>query len=241
MELPWCCRSSVQEAHGILMYLRFMDDGFMVHRGSLGQLMAFTSEMKRRSKFFKLDFEVTRVATSFLDLWVSFGPRFRREGRLDYHVFRKPSAIGSPLSLSSGHHPGIHKSWPKSLVSRTERLCDSRAHRQQQVGLLQAYWHRHGISGHLESRTAPKSDLNRALQVRFILPWLPCGQGFRAGRILREISLLLSAAFGMEVQVLISWRLGGKHLQLALRGFHDELDDNLQEDYITMYGGDRGR
>ena len=233
VELPWCCVAEVQRRHGVLLYLRFMDDGFIVHQGELQTLLDFTARMKVLSKFFKLEFEVHRQETSFLDLWIWKGPRYERDGKLDFHVFRKPSAIGAPLSSSSAHHPSVHSAWPVSMVMRTKLLCDTKKHRAEQTQKLMSFWQGHGIVNlNFETVPKPSSSSSHSLQCRLVLPWLPCWAGAKLGGLLRSKSAALKAIFEEEVKLSVAWKLGDSHLYLRLRALHDALDDNLITDIV---------
>ena len=74
----------------IRLHRRYIDDGFMIWRGTAAQAAAMMAELNAICPDIQLTHELSRTAAIFLDLKIFKGPQWRRTGRLDTKVYQKP-------------------------------------------------------------------------------------------------------------------------------------------------------
>ncbi len=107
------------EADGVLCYLRFRDDIFVVARNREAANKALTVLQGRASKCWKVELqEVSSHSASMLDCRVFKGLGVVSCGRDDYSPYIKPTARHVPLDQSSAHTQCVHRSWPIGEIAR---------------------------------------------------------------------------------------------------------------------------
>ena len=133
MEIDFILKDSVRSEYGIIFYVRFKDDIFIVLDGSysLSTRQRLWSEMKNRADFFKLVIErVSRQSVSMLDTEISIIDIASGFFKLASKPYFKASSMHTILSSQSAHPVGIHLSWPsarlKTFVRLSSRKSDSR-------------------------------------------------------------------------------------------------------------------
>ena len=116
---------STKLEYGILLYIRFRDDIFIVFERQAGPGRAkapkeFVSKFREKTKFYKLKVEETSlVSVTFLNMVVRVG-----DGRLITEHFVKPTSVGvAPLCPTSGQPWHVHSSWPLGQLKLIRSLC----------------------------------------------------------------------------------------------------------------------
>lgn len=122
----------LRDQTGILLYVRFRDDVFMILRDGLHTAFCeFMERWREKAGCFKLVVEaISRSQLTVLDLSLEITKSVTAEGRCRYRVgFQphfKPTSLGVPLSTASSHPWHVHASWPFSQIKRLHRLSGSR-------------------------------------------------------------------------------------------------------------------
>ena len=126
VEEPFACKRDVQRSHGIIMYARFKDDVFILHRGPIESAMAFIEGMRVRSKFFRILVEsVSRKECTMLDVHISMPCIKYNSSFLVLAPFRKPSSHWVPLRNDSMHTYHTHIAWPQAYLARLRALAST--------------------------------------------------------------------------------------------------------------------
>ena len=144
----------------------------------------------------------------------------------------KLTNIGQPLAPSSMHSRGVHKSWPQSLLARIARLTssrrDTREIQQQRVDI----WRSHNIFPSTDPEppeSRPVSRFRRQRTVRVVIPYHPIWGGAGLSRTIFAATHAWQRAMrhsSMQLNVGISWSLGGTHMLNAIRAtsFEESLE-----------------
>ncbi len=103
--------------NNILTWKHFLDDMWVLWRGSVDQLKLFFNYLNNCSEFLKftMDFDSNRI--SFLDLWI-----IREKNILHTDLFTKPTARNSLLRADSCHPLPLKNSLPYSQFCRINRI-----------------------------------------------------------------------------------------------------------------------
>lgn len=104
--------------NNIVVWKRFLDDVWVLWRGSVDQLKTFFNYLNNCSDFLKftMDFDSSRI--SFLDLWI-----IHENNTLYTDIFIKPTARNSLLRAASCHPLPLKNSLPYSQFCRVKRIC----------------------------------------------------------------------------------------------------------------------
>ena len=115
----------VRTRFGIVLYLRFKDDIFVVLEAEDDVVTTFLEEFQALAGDFvlKLDADSTS-SVEMLDLTISKGAMWSRSGVLDTAVYIKPTANSIPLSSESFHAPSVH-SWPLERIKHFFRISSA--------------------------------------------------------------------------------------------------------------------
>ena len=116
---------AVRTRFGILLYLRFKDDIFVVMEAEDDAVTTFLEEFQALAGDFVLKLEANSSSSvEMLDLTISKGARWLKSGVLDTAVYIKPTANGIPLSSESFHAPSVH-SWPLERVKHFFKISSA--------------------------------------------------------------------------------------------------------------------
>ena len=63
----------------------------------------------------------------FVDLTLAKGGRWKSTGLLNVGTYHKPTRLNQPLAQHSAHSAHVHLAWPKGMITRTERMCNTRS------------------------------------------------------------------------------------------------------------------
>ena len=121
------------QRHAVQLYVRFKDDIFIILGGAHRSRLDFFRTFREQSSVWTLEVEsVNRLSCDFLDLNISKGARWRSTGLLDVGIHHKATGLHQPLAPHSAHSPHVHSAWPKGLITRASRLCNTKALFQQE-------------------------------------------------------------------------------------------------------------
>ena len=209
--------------------------------------------MARRSKFFEIEFDPpTRSPVAFLDLELSFRRRSHVQSIISYRVVPKATSIAMPLSASSMHGKGVHRSWPVSLLKRATSLCSDLQEAEREQNRRRAEWSRVNIFpavGPMRDRSIERPACIAEHRVaRLILPYTFIWGKAGLAKIISGMQLRWSSEFrdsGVGTTVGISWRLGGKHLANCIRATNWVVHSNPESwrifrSFRRCSGGSRG-
>ena len=164
-EKSFAALSDVQQAHGILGYMRYRDDILIVARPkSSGRpsYLEFMIELKRRvAHIYEVKIEsIGSHSVDFLDVSI-----YQHGPRLTWEPFLKLSSQKVGLSATSAHWRTIHESWPRAEICRLSNRSSS----------LQAFARaRHQKLSWLARSGASSSAIEAASKVRYTsLPKIP--------------------------------------------------------------------
>ena len=101
------------------LYLRYIDDIFLLWRGSLEELKNFMKEINTVHPTIKFEVEFSRTKVNFLDTTVSITP----EKHLKTSLYQKPTDRHNFLHHKSYHPSSTKKSLPYSQALRIKRIC----------------------------------------------------------------------------------------------------------------------
>lgn len=106
-----------------LVYLRFLDDIFLIWPYSRKKFDTFLSILNSYHPSVKLKACVMDTSVDFLDTTIFKGPEFVHTGKLDSKVYFKPTDTHQLLHKSSFHPRHTFKGIIKSQIIRFHRLC----------------------------------------------------------------------------------------------------------------------
>ena len=104
-----------------LLWLRFLDDVLMLWSGDNDQLQTFLSHLNNQMSQIKFTMSSSQESTTFLDLEIYKGHRFRRSGILDTKLYIKPTNPQSFLHFQSCHSASTFSTIIKGELLRALR------------------------------------------------------------------------------------------------------------------------
>ena len=135
------------------LYLRYLDDIFIIWEHSTEDLLIFQNTLNSISPHIQLTLEHSLTSINFLDATVFKGARFMKSGVLDTKAFFKPTDTHTLLHRDSFHPPHTFKGIALSQAIRFNRLCTHPMHARA------AY---HTLSRALKARGYGTMDLRKA-------------------------------------------------------------------------------
>jgi hypothetical protein len=220
---------------GVRLYLRFRDDLLCV-LSDLSLSPAYRNAMSELSSVYcVVGLETySLVGVPFLDLFV-FKSVPEGDGLLRHRVHVKPTARHIPLSSSSYHPKGVHKSWPIAEMQRMARRCDvlstSRFFQEQKLARFRWFlldpavletcrvWR--ARQGSAVARSVVRGEggiLDRRRVVRLILPYRRelSSFPFEVAAIWNRYSSLFVDETGLSLDIRVSWSRAGRPLSNLL-------------------------
>ncbi len=133
----------------IKVWMRYIDDCFMIWSGSEQELDSFVSFINSKIPSIKFTMEKSCDSIHFWDVKVR-----KINESLHTTVFRKPTDKNTILSIDSYHPAPLKRSLPISQLHRLKRNCSNEHEFEEQAKLLFQLFHSKGY---------PQSWLNNAL------------------------------------------------------------------------------
>lgn len=108
-----------------LIYLRFLDDIFIIWTHSEKDFWEFFEVLNNHSESIKLKAEIQSTEINFLDVTLFKGDRFKQTGYIDTKVYFKPTDTHQLLHKQSYHPKHTFSGILKSQILRFDRICSS--------------------------------------------------------------------------------------------------------------------
>ncbi|KAM4016291.1 uncharacterized protein ACNLHF_002679 isoform 2-T3 [Anomaloglossus baeobatrachus] len=143
------------------MWLRFIDDVFMIWEGEIQQLKQFMDGLNNNRLNIGLTFNFSSESIEYLDVKVSKGC----DGMLITDVHRKGTAVNSLLSARSSHPAQTIKAVPIGQFLRAKRICSTNTLFEHQANdLKRRFRSRHYREdsihkGYTRAKETPRSQL----------------------------------------------------------------------------------
>ena len=103
------------------MFLRFMDDLFMIWTGSEQELLDFMSDLNKKHPSIKFEFKYSQTKIEFLDVLIYKD----HNNMLQTTIYRKQTDRQNYLDARSEHPKLLKDSIPYSQALRIKRICSS--------------------------------------------------------------------------------------------------------------------
>ena len=214
--------------HFIDLYVRFKDDILIILGGTRVSRLNFFTSLREQSSVWSLEVEhVSSSACNFLDLNIAKGAKWRSSGLLDVGIHHKPTGLHQPLAPHSAHSPNVHVAWPKGLLTRAKRLCNTKSlFHLEVIHLKRLLSARFGApyADAVLSRfpKQPPSVARHDMSSRLILPYHKEWEFGRTQSVLHKVQerhrKSLMKDLGTSIGVQISFSLAAPHLYLRLAG-----------------------
>ena len=136
------------------LWLRYVDDTFVIWNYSDEQLEDFLSFLNGRHRNIKFTMEKeTNGSLPFLDVQVK-----KCMGSLDTFVYRKPTHTDRDLHFTSHHHPRVKPGIALCLKDRAEKICGPNSSSLEKE--------KEHLEGVLQANGYPKREAHRLLNGR---------------------------------------------------------------------------
>ena len=108
--------------HGkALLFLRYIDDIFMICNRTPEELILFIDELNKKHKIIKFDYKISTKQIQFMDTMV-----YRDQQRkIQIMMFRKPTDQQTYLHAQSNHRKSLKNSIPYSQALRIKTICST--------------------------------------------------------------------------------------------------------------------
>ena len=104
-----------------LLYLRYIDDIFMIWKGTKVELITFIKELNEKHKTIKFDFQISPRKIAFLDAML-----YKNENNnIKTTLYRKPTDQQAFLHAKSEHPRSLKNSIPHSQALRLKTICST--------------------------------------------------------------------------------------------------------------------
>ena len=118
------------------VYLRFLDDIFIVWSHSEEEFWQFFNTLNSHHPTIKLKATIHKESVDFLDVTIFKGSRFSAQGQLDTKVYFKPTDTHQLLHKLSYHPKHTFKGILKSQIIRFHRICNNKSDFEQACSTL---------------------------------------------------------------------------------------------------------
>jgi hypothetical protein len=133
--IPEIVTSIVNNENGLILYVRYIDDIFIVFKGSKSSLQSLLTTLNEKFEPFKIGWHIqsSSSATVFLDIEFFFEQGFGPIG-VQSRVYRKKMNKHQYIPWSSAHPPAVKKAFIKAELTRfmnissQEKLFEDRAY-----------------------------------------------------------------------------------------------------------------
>ena len=141
------------------LWLRYVDDTFVIWEGSRDELDAFLHHLNsiRSSIQFTMETE-EKSQLPFLDVMVK-----REEQHLTTTVYRKKTHTDHYVHFTSNHHPKVKHGVINCLMKRAQRICGDKEEMRKETKHLEEAFRKNGypltvIQREIERATRPRGD-----------------------------------------------------------------------------------
>jgi hypothetical protein len=137
------------------VYFRFLDDIFFIWEHNEADLQDFKRVLNNTTPSLKFTFEQDGKKSTFLDLTIKIGSRFRKQAKLDYQNYEKPTNMHLYLAPDSDHPKNQKFSWITGENIRLLRNNSSKKDYTQSINLFRR---------HLQDRQYSKKIINQYIK-----------------------------------------------------------------------------
>jgi hypothetical protein len=121
------------------LYLRFLDDIFLIWLHNRESLVDFFSELNLINPNLKFTFEISDKSVNYLDVTV-----FKDNDTLQTEIYRKPTDAPSNLLYDSCHPEHVRKALPYSAAARILRICSTSKAKSKHLNIAKLDFLRRG-------------------------------------------------------------------------------------------------
>ena len=157
-----------------LVYLRFLDDIFLIWTYSKDEFDQFIQTLNNFHPSVKLKATVSDNSVDFLDTTVFKGPMFRNTGILDTKVFFKSTDTHQLLHKSSFHPKHTFRGILKSQIIRFDRICSRNVDFQRATNTLFRVLRTRGYSKRLLRQIKNNTIANLDTKLHGVANAKPC-------------------------------------------------------------------
>ena len=104
-----------------LLYLRYIDDIFVIWKGTKVELMTFIKELNEKHKTIKFDFQISPKEIAFLDATLYKD----KNSNIQTTLYRKPTDQQTFSHAKSEHTRSLKSSIPYSQALRLKTICST--------------------------------------------------------------------------------------------------------------------
>ena len=113
--------TSIHTLKRCLLYLRYIDDIFMIWKGTKTELMTFIKDLNEKHRTIKFDFQVSPRKIAFLDTMLYED----KNSNIQTTLYRKPTDQQAFLHAKSEHPRSLKSSIPYSQALRLKTICSA--------------------------------------------------------------------------------------------------------------------
>ena len=143
------------------LYLRFIDDIFMLWTGTLDELRNFEHNINEIHPSIKLTFEHSYKEINFLDTTIIISPN----GRLQTKIYKKPTDRSNYLHNTSYHPNSLKNNIPYGQALRLRKICSNKTDYQKSLSDLKNAFLKRGYQRNHLSKQFDKASLTERSQL----------------------------------------------------------------------------
>ena len=115
-----------------ILYLRYIDDIFMIWTGTKQELLIFLEKLNSKHKTIKFEHNISNSNISFLDMLIYKD----KNNTLQTTLYRKPTDQQSYLHAHSDHPKSLKRSIPYSQALRIKTICSTLTEYKKHCAIL---------------------------------------------------------------------------------------------------------
>ena len=136
-----------------ILYLRYIDDIFMIWKGTKAEFKEFIDEINQCHLTIKFDYEIDENSINFLDTTVYKDSNYK----LRTTLYKKPTDRQNYLHLKSEHPPSLKNSIPYSQALRIRKICHDDQHALENCNKLANTFEKRGYKTEQVSKQIRKA------------------------------------------------------------------------------------
>ena len=138
----------------LILYLRYIDDIFMIWTGTKQELLIFLEKLNSKHKTIKFEREISHSNISFLDTLIHKD----KNNTLQTTLYRKPTDQQSYLHAHSDHPKSLKISIPYSQALRMKTICSTRTEYKRHFAILKQKFIERGYEENILKNELDKVD-----------------------------------------------------------------------------------
>ena len=137
------------------MFLRFIDDLFMIWTGSEQELLDFMSDLNKKRSLIKFEFKCSQTKIEFLDVLVCKD----HNNMLQTTIYRKKTDKQNCPNARSEHRKSLKDSIPYSQALRIKQICSSQQEFLNHTAKMISQFQKRGYDRSLIEQKIKKANL----------------------------------------------------------------------------------